>query len=65
MHTITIKSGKPLVVIPVEEYESMKETIALLSANPRLPEELSEERRKMEKGSYVSLEDFKRKYKVR
>ena len=65
MHTITIKSKKPLVVIPVEEYESMKETIELLSASPRLLEELREERRKMKRGDFISFEDFKRKYKAR
>jgi len=64
MHTITIKSDKPIVVIPIEEYESMRETIELLSANPHLLEELCEERRKMERGDFISFEDFKKKYKV-
>lgn len=48
MATITIKSDKPVVLIPIDailsvikrsedEYESMKETIELLSNNPDLP----------------------------
>jgi len=64
MHTITIKSDKPIVVIPIEEYESMRETIELFSANPYLLEELGEERRKMERGDFISFKDFKKKYKV-
>jgi PHD/YefM family antitoxin component YafN of YafNO toxin-antitoxin module len=65
MHTLTIKSKKPLLVIPLEEYESMRETIELLSANPRLPQELREIRKRMDKGESISLDDFKKKYKVR
>lgn len=65
MHTLTIKSKKPLLVIPLEEYESMRETIELLSLNPRLPQELREIRRRMDRGEFISLEEFKKKYKVR
>ncbi|MGR3309170.1 MAG: hypothetical protein ACUZ77_00195 [Candidatus Brocadiales bacterium] len=65
MHTITIKSDKPMAVIPIEEYESMKETIELLSANPKMLQELKEERRKMDEGDFISFEDFKKKYKMK
>jgi len=65
MHNITIKSDKPIVLIPIEQYESMQETISLLSTNPNLPEELRKERREMDKGKFISLENFKKKYKVR
>jgi PHD/YefM family antitoxin component YafN of YafNO toxin-antitoxin module len=64
MDTITIKSKKPMVIISLEEYESMKETIQLLTQNPNLPKELREERKKIERGEFVSFEDFKKKYKV-
>jgi PHD/YefM family antitoxin component YafN of YafNO toxin-antitoxin module len=31
MPTLTIKSDKPMILIPVEEYESMLETLEILS----------------------------------
>lgn len=65
MATITIKSSKPVVVVPIEEYESMRETIELLSANPNLLKDLREERMRMEKGDFISFKDFKKKYKVK
>jgi PHD/YefM family antitoxin component YafN of YafNO toxin-antitoxin module len=65
MNTITIKSEKPIVAIPLEDYESMKETIELLSANPGLADELRKEREEMKKGHFISLSDFKKKYEVK
>lgn len=46
-------------------YESMKETIQLLTENPNLPKELKKERKKIERGDYISFEDFKKKYKIK
>ena len=54
-----------MVIISLEEYESLKETILLLAENPNLPKELKKERKKIEKGDYISFEDFKKKYKVK
>jgi PHD/YefM family antitoxin component YafN of YafNO toxin-antitoxin module len=65
MDTITIKTNKPMVIISLTEYESMKETIRLLTENPNLPKELKKERKKIERGDYISFEDFKKKYKVK
>jgi PHD/YefM family antitoxin component YafN of YafNO toxin-antitoxin module len=65
MDTITIKSNKPMVIISLEEYEGLKESIRLLTQNPNLPKELREERKKIERGEFVSFEDFKKKYKVK
>ncbi|CAG0944958.1 hypothetical protein ANRL1_02038 [Anaerolineae bacterium] len=65
MHSIVIKSAKPFVVIPVEEYESMKETLALLAANVNLPKELEEQRRRIAKGESITWREFKTKYKVK
>jgi len=65
MQTITIRSDKPMVIIPIEEYEDMKETIELLSINPNLRLELTEEGKKIEEGNYITYEDFKEKYKIR
>jgi len=63
--TITIKSKKPLIVITAEEYEGMKETIELLSRNPRLADELKKEREEMDKGKYITLRDIKKRYRIR
>jgi PHD/YefM family antitoxin component YafN of YafNO toxin-antitoxin module len=65
MNSVTIKGEKPLVVISVDEYESMKETIELLSADPDLAQELEEERRGISKGRSITWAEFKKKYKIR
>jgi PHD/YefM family antitoxin component YafN of YafNO toxin-antitoxin module len=65
MDTITIKTKRPMIIISLDEYEGMKETIQLLTKNPHLPRELRKERRKMEKGDFISFEDFRKKYKVK
>lgn len=65
MHSVTIKSDKPLVVIPADEYESMKETLELLATNPNLVDELNEERGNVARGNLVRWADFKKKYKVK
>ena len=65
MHSITIKSTKPLVVIPADEYESMKETLDLLSANLNLLEELEQERRAVARGNFITWSEFRKKYKVK
>jgi PHD/YefM family antitoxin component YafN of YafNO toxin-antitoxin module len=65
MDTITLKSNKPMVIISLEEYEGMKETIELLTQNPDLPKALKEERKKIERGDYITFEEFKKKYKVK
>ncbi len=62
MHSVTIKSDKPLVVIPVEEYESMKETLELLAGNPNLPVELEQERQSVAQGHSITWEEFKKKH---
>jgi PHD/YefM family antitoxin component YafN of YafNO toxin-antitoxin module len=65
MHTITIRSQKAMALIPLAEYESLKETVLLLSQHPKLAVELKKIRRQMDQGQAISLEDFKKKHKVR
>jgi hypothetical protein len=43
----------------------MKETIELLSVNPSLPAILKKERDRMDRGDYIALSDYKKKYKIR
>ncbi len=59
MSTITIKSDKPMVLIPIEEYESMKETTEILQINPNIVRELRQEHESIEKGEYISFDEFK------
>jgi len=63
--TIKIKSDKPLIVLSVDEYESMKETIELLTHYPDLLKELKEERKQINKGKSITLNSYKAKYKKR
>ena len=65
MSTITIKSKKPMVLIPIDEYESMKETMEIIDINPGIARELKKEHAKIEKGEYISLDDFKKKHAKR
>jgi PHD/YefM family antitoxin component YafN of YafNO toxin-antitoxin module len=62
--TITIKVDKPMVLISIDEYEGMMETIELLAANPKLPEDIKKIRAAMKKGKKISLSDLKKKYRV-
>jgi len=64
MSTITIKSNKPMVVIPIEEYESMKETIEILEINPNISGELRKEHERIEKGDYISFDAFKKQLDI-
>ena len=64
MNTIKIESDKPVVVIPVSEYESMKETISILSSYPDIIEELKKERNKMNDGDFVDYNEFKKKHGI-
>ena len=59
-----MKSTKPMVLIPIQKYESSKEAIELLSGNPNLPKKLREERREIDNGLYITFKSFKKKYKV-
>jgi hypothetical protein len=43
----------------------MKETLELLAFYPDLLKELQEERRKIEKGEFITLRDYRAKYKKR
>ena len=50
-----------LVQIPKEEYESMKETIEILS-DKKLMKEIKEGIKDIKKGKYITFEDFKKKH---
>ena len=58
MPTLTIKSDKPVVVISVEEYESLLETIEILS-NPSLIKDIELARKEFREGKTISLEKLR------
>lgn len=55
MPTLTIKSDKPMVLIPIEEYDSMRETIEIIS-DPALVRDIRRARREFKEGKTVSWE---------
>ncbi len=58
MPTITIKSDKPVVVIPAEEYESLLEALEILS-NPSLIKDIERARKEFREGKTISLEKLR------
>lgn len=59
-HIINIKSEKPLVVVPLEKYEGMLETIEILSSNNNILSDLKNEKKEFIKGNYVIHEKLTR-----
>ncbi|NQT35112.1 hypothetical protein HQ587_07980 [bacterium] len=57
MTELTIKADKPIVLIPIEEYERMKETIEILS-NPQTVRNVRRGRKEFAEGKTVELEEF-------
>ena len=64
MPTLTIKSDKPMVLIPVEEYDSLRETIEILS-DKKLMRAIEKGRKEFEEGKTVKLSELRRKYRKR
>jgi len=62
MPTLTIKSDKPMVLIPVEEYEALRETIEILS-DPALMRDIKQGLRDFEEGKTVKLRDLRRQFR--
>ena len=55
------KIGKtPVVILPLEDYENMKEELEILSSK-KLQSEISKTRQEIKKGEVYSIEEIKRK----
>lgn len=63
MEIKTIKDDKPVVLIPIAEYKSMKETTELFFNHPASLKKLREENNKVENGECISFEKFLEIYK--
>lgn len=55
------KIGKtPVVILPLEDYENMKEELEILSSK-KLSNEITKARQEVQKGEVYSIEEIKRK----
>ncbi len=55
------KIGKtPVVILPLEDYENMKEELEILSSK-KLSNEITKARNEVQKGEVCSIEEIKRK----
>ena len=55
------KIGKiPVVILPLEDYENMKEELEILSSK-KLSNEITKARNEVQKGEVYSIEEIKRK----
>jgi len=57
-YTLTQRGRPSIVVMSVEEYESLKETIEVMKEIPVLDEEIKRAEKEYDEGSFVTLEDF-------
>lgn len=56
------KIGKtPVVILPLEDYENMKEELEILSSK-KLSSEISKARQEVQKGGVYSAKEIKRKF---
>ncbi len=60
MPTLTIKSDKPMMLVSVEEFESMKETIDVLS-DKALLKVIEQGRQEFAEGKTIKLSDLRQK----
>ena len=60
MTVLTIKTDQPVILLPVDEYERMKETIEILS-NPSTVYAIKRGRKEFNEGKTVELEEFWRR----
>jgi antitoxin YefM len=59
MPTFTISSKRPVIVLDVDEYESMKETIDILS-NPELMKDIEKGRQEYKEGKTISWDKLRK-----
>ncbi len=60
MPKITVESDKPVVVIPSDEYDALRETIEILS-NRRLMNNIRKAIKEHEEGKSLDFDEFWRK----
>jgi len=58
MPTLTIKSDKPVVVVPLDEYQDLLDTLEILS-DPTLKRDVEKARKEFREGKTISLEKLR------
>jgi PHD/YefM family antitoxin component YafN of YafNO toxin-antitoxin module len=58
MPTLTIKSDKPVVVVPLEEYQDLLDTLEILS-DSTLKRDVEKARKEFREGKTISLEKLR------
>ena len=61
MPTLTIKSDKPVVVVPLDEYQDLLDTLEILS-DPTLKRDVEKARKELREGETVSWDKFKKEF---
>jgi len=62
MPTLTVTSDKPVVVLDLEEYESLKETLEILS-NQHLMRSIEQGQKDYREGKTVKLSELRARHK--
>ncbi len=58
MPTLTIESDKPVVVVPLDEYQELLDTLEILS-DPTLKRDVEQARKEFREGKTISLEELR------
>ena len=58
MPKITVESDKPVVVVPLDEYEALLETVEILS-DPTLKRDIERARKEFREGKTISLDKLR------
>ena len=61
MPTLTIKSDKPVVGVPLDEYQDLSDTLEILS-DPTLKRDVEKARMEFRERQTVSREKFKKEF---
>ena len=61
-YTLTQKGVPTLVLMPIDEFESWRETLEVMREMPNLAKEIMEARKDYKKGNTVGLEDILREH---
>jgi len=56
--TLTIESDKPVVVVPLDEYQELLDTLEILS-DPTLKRDVEQARKEFREGKTISLEELR------
>lgn len=65
VYTFTDKGVPKVVMLSAEEYESLLETLEVMSIFPKLDRDIKAARRDFKKGNYITLDQYLKKSKTK